>query len=66
MTQPVRDRTREMAPPKARWPGQALGVARPPPLIDRLLRADSIAFLLCVSMTLGSAFVTVYWLLAPA
>ena len=39
------------------WPGPAgpgiLGVARPPPLVDRLLRADSICFLL-VCMTIGT------------
>ena len=47
---------------RARWPGESLGVARPPPLVDRLLRADSICFLLCVCMTLGSTLATLYWL----
>ena len=47
---------------RARWPGESLGVARPPPLVDRLLRADSICFLLCVCMTIGSTFATLYWL----
>ena len=51
---------------RARWPGESLGVARPPPLVDRLLRADSICFLLCVCMTLGSTFATLYWLFSPA
>ena len=51
---------------RARWPGESLGVARPPPLVDRLLRADSICFLLCVCMTIGSTFATLYWLFSPS
>ena len=51
---------------RARWPGESLGVARPPPLVDRLLRADSICFLLCVYMTIGSTFATLYWLFSPS
>ena len=53
-------------PGKARWPGESLGVARPPPLVDRLLRADSICFLLCVCMTIGSTLATLYWLFSPS
>ena len=53
-------------PGKARWPGESLGVSRPPPLVDRLLRADSICFLLCVCMTIGSTFATLYWLFSPS
>ena len=51
---------------RARWPGESLGVSRPPPLVDRLLRADSICFLLCVCMTIGSTFATLYWLFSPS
>ena len=51
---------------RARWPGESLGGARPPPLVDRLLRADSICFLLCVCMTIGSTFATLYWLFSPS
>ena len=35
-------------------------------LVDRLLRADSICFLLCVCMTIGSTFATLYWLFSPS